>query len=164
MTFMFDRCLRSWAAVTPTKYERHIQEVAGVLTRANNRENNGTEEINFISPTPGQSMLVTVSNAFSRKNTCIGMQILLWCDAVSPIDIMTAWYRQRHGTEHEPLPEPLWWRSTLHWCTDRESWLKESVWCDITHWPSNFETCIKVRVFPVKLPSGECHCQDITYG
>ena len=51
--FIFVRCLRSSAAVTPVKYERDIVQVTGVFATLKNCENNGTEEISLVTPTPG---------------------------------------------------------------------------------------------------------------
>ena len=51
--FIFDRCHRSWAAATPAKYERDIQELKCVLTMLKISENNRTEEIGLVTPTPG---------------------------------------------------------------------------------------------------------------
>ena len=42
--FIFARCLRSSAAVTPAKYELDIIQVT--------TENNGTEKIGLVTPTP----------------------------------------------------------------------------------------------------------------
>ena len=44
---------RSWTAVTPVKYKRDIQQLTYVLTIVQNSENNGTEEISLVTPTPG---------------------------------------------------------------------------------------------------------------
>ena len=38
ITFIFDRCHRSWAVVTPVKYECDIQQVTSVLTIAKKQE------------------------------------------------------------------------------------------------------------------------------
>ena len=50
--FIFARCLRSSAAVTPAKYELYIIQVITVLIIRKNWENNGTEEIGKVTPTP----------------------------------------------------------------------------------------------------------------
>ena len=54
--FIFVRCLRSSAAVTPVKYERDIVQVTGVFVTLKNCENNGTEEISLVTPTPDCSV------------------------------------------------------------------------------------------------------------
>ena len=49
--FIFARCLRSSAAVTPAKYKRDIIQVTIVLLIQKNCENNGTEKIGLVTPT-----------------------------------------------------------------------------------------------------------------
>ena len=56
--FIFVRCLRSSAAATPVKYERDIVQVTGVFITLKNYENNGTEEIGLVTPTPGLYVMV----------------------------------------------------------------------------------------------------------
>ena len=51
--FIFARCLRSSAAVTPAKYELDIIQVTTVLIIRKKWENNGTEKIGLVTPTPG---------------------------------------------------------------------------------------------------------------
>ena len=51
--FIFARCLRSSAAVTPAKYELDIIQVTIVFIIPKNWENNGTEKIGLVTPTPG---------------------------------------------------------------------------------------------------------------
>ena len=51
--FIFARCLRSLAAVTPAKYEFDIVQVTTVLIIRKKWENNGTEKIGLVTPTPG---------------------------------------------------------------------------------------------------------------
>ena len=51
--FIFARCLRSSAAVTPAKYELDIIQVTTVFIIRKNWENNGTEKIGVVTPTPG---------------------------------------------------------------------------------------------------------------
>ena len=46
-------CPRSWVAATPVKYKRDIQQLTYVLAIVKNSENNGTEEISLVTPTPG---------------------------------------------------------------------------------------------------------------
>ena len=46
------RCLRSSAAVPPTKYELDIIQVTTVLIIRKKWENNGTERIGLVTPTP----------------------------------------------------------------------------------------------------------------
>ena len=53
--FTFVRCLRSSAAVTPAKYELDIIQVTAVFIIRKNWENNGTEKIGLVTPTPGDS-------------------------------------------------------------------------------------------------------------
>ena len=50
--FIFARCLRSSAAVTPVKYELDIIQVTTVLIIQKKWENNGTEKIGLVTPTP----------------------------------------------------------------------------------------------------------------
>ena len=50
--FIFARCLRSSAAVTPAKYELDIIQVTIVFIIPKNWENNGTEKIGLVTPTP----------------------------------------------------------------------------------------------------------------
>ena len=50
---MFDRYHRNWAATIPVKYERNIQYLTCGLAMLKNGENNGTEEIALVTPTPG---------------------------------------------------------------------------------------------------------------
>ena len=51
-------CPRSWAAATPVKYKRDIQQLTYVLAIVKNSENNGTEEISLVTPTPGWGLEV----------------------------------------------------------------------------------------------------------
>ena len=53
--FIFARCLRSSATVTPAKYELDIIQVNTVLIIRKKWENNGTEKIGLVTPTPGLS-------------------------------------------------------------------------------------------------------------
>ena len=50
--FIFAKCLRSSAAVTPAKYELDIIKVTTDLIIQTNWENNGTEKIGLVTPTP----------------------------------------------------------------------------------------------------------------
>ena len=50
--YTFARCLRSSAVVTPAKYELDIMQVTTVLIIRKNWENNGTEKIGIVTPTP----------------------------------------------------------------------------------------------------------------
>ena len=50
---IFARCLRSSAAVTPAKYEFDIMQVTTLLIIRKKWENNGTEQIGLVTPTPG---------------------------------------------------------------------------------------------------------------
>ena len=52
--FIFARCLRSSAAVTPAKYELDVIQVTTVLIIRKKWENNGTENIGLVTPTPEQ--------------------------------------------------------------------------------------------------------------
>ena len=54
--FIFARCLRSSAAVTPAKYELDIVKVTTVFMIRKNWENNGTEKIGLVTPTPDPVM------------------------------------------------------------------------------------------------------------
>ena len=49
--FIFVRCHRSSAVVTPVKYECDIMQVTLGLIALKNWENNGTEKIHLINPT-----------------------------------------------------------------------------------------------------------------
>ena len=51
--FIFARCLCSSAAVPPAKYEPDIIQVTTVLIIRKKWENNGTEKIGLVTPTPG---------------------------------------------------------------------------------------------------------------
>ena len=64
--FIFARCLRSSAAVTPAKYELDIIKVTTVLIIRKKWENNGTEKIGLVTPTPGVYLMGEV-NQKSRK-------------------------------------------------------------------------------------------------
>ena len=57
--FIFARCLRSSAAVTPAKYELDIIKVTTVLIIQKKMENNGTEKIGLVTPTPGGKATLT---------------------------------------------------------------------------------------------------------
>ena len=46
-----DRCLRSWPAATPVKYERDIKHMNSVLIVFRNGENKRAEEIGEVAPT-----------------------------------------------------------------------------------------------------------------
>ena len=50
--FIFASCLRSSAAETPAKYELDIIQVTAVLIIRKKWENNGTEKIGLVTPTP----------------------------------------------------------------------------------------------------------------
>ena len=50
--FIFARCLRSSAVATPAKYELDIIQVTIVFIIPKNWENNGTEKIGLVTPTP----------------------------------------------------------------------------------------------------------------
>ena len=50
--FIFARCIRSSAAVTPAKYELDIIQVTTVFIIRKKWENNGTEKIALVTPTP----------------------------------------------------------------------------------------------------------------
>ena len=51
--FIVARCLRSSAAVTPVKYELDIIQLTAILIIRKKWENNGTEKIGLVTPTPG---------------------------------------------------------------------------------------------------------------
>ena len=53
ITFIFDRCHRSWAAASSVKYEHDVQYLTCVLTKLKNKkaENNGTDKIGLVTPT-----------------------------------------------------------------------------------------------------------------
>ena len=55
--FIFVRCLRSSAAVTPAKYELDIIQITTVFIIRKNCENNGTEKIGLVTPTPGIELI-----------------------------------------------------------------------------------------------------------
>ena len=50
--FIFVRCLRSSAAVTPAQHEIDIIQVTTAFIIRKNWENNGTENISLVTPTP----------------------------------------------------------------------------------------------------------------
>ena len=50
--FIFARCLRSSAAVTPAKYEPDIIQLTIVFVIPKKWENNGTEKIGLVTPIP----------------------------------------------------------------------------------------------------------------
>ena len=62
-------CPRSWAAATPVKYKRDIQQLTYVLAIVKNSENNGTEEISLVTPTPGhfETAYCTVYSVLSPR-------------------------------------------------------------------------------------------------
>ena len=71
ITFIFDSCHRSWAAVTFVKYKRDIQKLTCVLTMLKNSENNGMEKIglNVNNPRPWSVREITKSSStFSATN------------------------------------------------------------------------------------------------
>ena len=55
--FIFARCLRSSAALTPAKYELDIIQVATDFIIRKNWENNGTEKIGVVTLTPDMTEL-----------------------------------------------------------------------------------------------------------
>ena len=55
--FIFVRCLRSSAAVTPVKYQHDIIQVTSVLIILNNWQNNRMEKIDLVTPTPDLKMI-----------------------------------------------------------------------------------------------------------
>ena len=54
--FILVRCHRTRAAATLVKYGRDIQKVTSDVTMLKNQENNVTEEISFVTPTPGSGL------------------------------------------------------------------------------------------------------------
>ena len=64
ITFIFDSCHRSWAAVTPVKYKRDIQWLTCVLAMLKNEENNGTGEMDLVTPTPGWLWQNWIGNSY----------------------------------------------------------------------------------------------------
>ena len=48
--FIFVRCIRSSAAVTPAKYELDIIQVTAILIIRKNGKNNETEKIGLVTP------------------------------------------------------------------------------------------------------------------
>ena len=70
--FIFARCLRSSAAVTPAKYELDIVKVTIVFIIPKNWENNGTEKIGLVTPTPDYMSLSFIWNGESSSvsNLC----------------------------------------------------------------------------------------------
>ena len=63
-------CPRSSAAATPVKYKRDIQQLTYVLKIVKKSENNGTEEISLVTPTPGPVKLHTVTDKNFKNNCC----------------------------------------------------------------------------------------------
>ena len=53
ITFIFVRCFRSSAGVTPVKYERDSIQFNNVLIILKNWEINGTEKIGLVTPATG---------------------------------------------------------------------------------------------------------------
>ena len=53
-------CPRSWAAVTPVKYKRDIQQLTYALTIVKNSENDGTEKISNPNPRTLGSIIMAV--------------------------------------------------------------------------------------------------------
>ena len=69
ITFIFDRCLCSSAAVTPVKYEGDIHQVTSVLMIMKHCEINGMEEIDLVSPIPGLAQQCFTYCELSTKST-----------------------------------------------------------------------------------------------
>ena len=63
--FIFARCLRSSAAVTPAKYELDIIQVTTVFIIRKKWENNGTEKIGLVTPIPGHDGVAVLSPGFA---------------------------------------------------------------------------------------------------
>ena len=61
--FIFTRCLRSSATVTPAKYELDIIQVTIVFIIPKNWENNETENIGLVTPTPDASQATDGSSS-----------------------------------------------------------------------------------------------------
>ena len=82
--FIFARCLRSSAAVTPAKYELDIIQVTTVFIIGKNWENNGTEKI--VTPTPGSSQLpINIkSSCIGNRKLCINWVNIMNADALVP--------------------------------------------------------------------------------
>ena len=59
--FIFARCLRRSAAVTPAKFELDIIQVTTVLIIRKKWENNGTGKIGLVTPIPGGELLALPS-------------------------------------------------------------------------------------------------------
>ena len=66
--FIFARCLRSVAAVTPAKYELDIMQVTAVVIIRKIWENNGTEKISLVTPPPGTHLLPVWHQAITLTN------------------------------------------------------------------------------------------------
>ena len=79
MTFTFVRCLRSSAAVTPVKYERDVIQVTSVLIILKNWENNGTEKICLVTPTPGieQDLIARFLSSMTMDSTASAMSVCI---------------------------------------------------------------------------------------
>ena len=60
--FIFAKCLRSSAAVTPAKYELDVVQITIVLIIWKKWENNGTEKIDLVTPTPGDARSQGISS------------------------------------------------------------------------------------------------------
>ena len=69
--FTFARCLRSSAAVTPDKYELDIIQVTTVLIIRKNWENNGTEKIGLVTPTPVMYINVLSFSVLIERKPCV---------------------------------------------------------------------------------------------
>ena len=61
--FIFGMCLRSSAAVTPVKYELDAIQVTTVFIIRKKWENNGTEKIGLVTPTPELQLLHPLSSS-----------------------------------------------------------------------------------------------------
>ena len=65
--FLLARCLHSLAAVTPAEYELDIIQVTTVLIIRKKWENNGTEKIGLVTPTPGSDHTKLYRGHISQK-------------------------------------------------------------------------------------------------
>ena len=61
---------RSWTATTPVKYKRDIQQLTYVLAIVKNSENNGTEEISLVTPTPERHEIDINATSFGPASQC----------------------------------------------------------------------------------------------
>ena len=79
MAFILDRCHCSWAAATAVKYKCGIQLPTLEFKVLKNQENDGTEEINSVTPTQiKQDIRHSIYTRYSDKLWQAGWAVLAW--------------------------------------------------------------------------------------